>query len=195
MKTLSRTFTVLVLLLFLSPTLQAGWQLVNEASLLAFVTIKKNSKAEVGHFKQLRGVIHDDGQVSIEINLASVDTKIPVRDERIREKLFETGAFPSALLESRVNMEQIGKLAPGEATTTRVKLKLSLHGRQKELEAVLHVTALKGGKLLVHSVAAVIVDAADFGLKEGIDTLRSIAKLPSIATAVPVTVSLVFQKL
>ena len=73
-----------LLALLLAPPLQASWSLVNEASLITFVSIKKNSVAEVGHFKQVAGTIGDDGKVEMKIDLASVDTGIEVRDQRKR---------------------------------------------------------------------------------------------------------------
>lgn len=184
----------LILTLLLATPLQAGWQLVNEASLLTFVTIKKGTTAEVGHFRQLAGSVSDDGQVKLEIDLSSVNTNIEIRDQRMKELLFQVAQYPRAVLQARVDAAHLATLKPGEATAARLALELDLHGQKKSMEAVVHITALTGNRLLVHSISPVIVNAADFGLAEGIEKLREIAKLPSIATAVPVWVSLVFQK-
>ncbi len=184
----------ILLALLLAAPLQASWSLVNEASLLTFVSIKKNSVAEVGHFKQLTGTVGDDGKVEMKIDLASVDTGIEVRDQRMRELLFDSKRFPTAVISTRVDAALLTGMQPGEASAARLSLELGLHGQKKPLEAVVHITALTGNRILVHSISPVIVSAADFGLAEGIEKLREIAKLPAIATAVPVYFSLVFAK-
>jgi polyisoprenoid-binding protein YceI len=186
--------SITLLLALLAAPLHAGWSLVNEASLLTFVTIKKGTTAEVAHFKQLTGSVSDDGQVKLEIDLSSVDTNIEIRDQRMKELLFQVARYPAAVLRAQVDSTRLATLKPGEATAAKLALELDLHGHKKTLETVLHVTALTGERLLVHSISPVIVSAADFGLAEGIEKLREIAKLPAIATAVPVWVSLVFRK-
>jgi polyisoprenoid-binding protein YceI len=185
---------ITLLLALLATPLHAGWSLVNEASLLTFVTIKKGTTAEVGHFKQLAGSVSDHGQVKLEIDLSSVDTNIEIRDQRMKALLFQVARYPTAVLQARVDSARLATLKPGEATAAKLALELDLHGYKKTLETVVHVTALTGERLLVHSISPVIVNAADFGLAEGIEKLREIAKLPAIATAVPVWVSLVFRK-
>ncbi len=183
-----------LLALLLAPPLQASWSLVNEASLITFVSIKKNSVAEVGHFKQVAGTIGDDGKVEMKIDLASVDTGIEVRDQRMRELLFDTGRFPAALINATVDAAILSGMQPGEDTAARFRLELNLHGQKKVLETVAHITALTGKRILVHGISPVIVSAGDFGLAGGIEKLREIAGLPAIATAVPVCFNLVFER-
>ena len=64
---------------------------------------------------------------------------------------------------------------------------------KKEFEfQVLAVTS--GDKLIVSSTKPIIVQASDFGLVDGILKLQELAKLPSIATTVPVSFVLTFAK-
>jgi len=49
-------------------------------------------------------------------------------------------------------------------------------------------------KLVVSSKNPIMIQASDFGLVAGIQKLQELAKLPSIATAVPVSFVLTFTK-
>lgn len=55
------------------------------------------------------------------------------------------------------------------------------------------IVAHRGKELVVSSVKPIIIKAADYGMEEGVKKLQELTKLPSIATAVPVTFSLVFK--
>jgi hypothetical protein len=56
---------------------------------LSFVSTKAGAVAEVHRFTSLRGGIDARGNVAIAIFLRSIDTLMPIRDERMRELLFE----------------------------------------------------------------------------------------------------------
>jgi len=66
-----------------APAALADWQLDNGDSTLDFISVKKSTVGEVHHFKQLSGSITDAGQASVDIELASVETNIPIRNERL----------------------------------------------------------------------------------------------------------------
>jgi len=51
-----------------------------------------------------------------------------------------------------------------------------------------------GDKLLAASTTPIIINAADFKMEEGVAKLQALAKLPSVATAVPVSFILSFTK-
>ncbi len=182
-----------LLICLLSTPAWAGYTLLGDGSTVNFVSIKKDSVAEVHQFDGLGGRVGDDGAIEIDIDLASVATHIPIRDERMRSLLFETGKFANATLRGRIDPARLRRLTPGDRLGRTLKLTLDLHGRQASIEARISIVALKCG-LLVTSRAPVIINAADFGLVEGIEKLREVAKLPSIATAVPVTFELLFSR-
>ena len=182
-----------LLICLLSAPAWAGYSLLGDGSTLNFVSIKKGSVAEVHRFERLRGRVGDDGAIEIVIDLASVATNIPIRDERMRTLLFETGKFANATLHGRIDTAGLSRLTAGDKLDRTLKLTLDLHGRQAGIEARISIIALKCG-LLVTSRVPVIVNAADFGLVEGIEKLREVAKLPSIATAVPVSFELLFSR-
>lgn len=51
-----------------------------------------------------------------------------------------------------------------------------------------------GDKIVITSTNPIIIKAEDYGLAEGVAMLQELAKLPSVATAVPVNFVLTFSK-
>jgi polyisoprenoid-binding protein YceI len=186
----SRLATAITCALLSVPVL-AEWTLDNEASRLSFVSIKNASVAELHHFKALSGTIGDDGAARIVIDLDSVETLIPIRNQRMRELLFETVRFPAATLSAQVPTD-LGSLQAGESRATSLEVSIDLHGVTAPYAAKADVTRLADGSLQVVLSEPVLVKAADFGLDAGIEMLREVAGLGSISTAVPVDASLVF---
>ena len=155
------------------------------------MTVKNASVAELHHFKSITGSVSDEGAAQVVIDLDSVETLIPIRNERMREMLFETLEFPSATLTARVDPKTIGSLQSGERMALDVGFKLSLHGISRDMQVGVSVTRLEGG-LEVTTLAPLIINAADFDLTGGIRRLQEVASLSSISTAVPVSARLVF---
>ncbi len=175
-----------------SPLALAGWSLDPAASSLSFVSIKNNTVAEVHHFTQFSGEVSDSGEATLTINLDSVETGIPIRNERMRKLLFDTAKFAQAEVGLQVDMKSLAKLKPGEDLMLQSPISLNLHGLSAELPSDLQVTRLSAHRYRVVTAAPVIVSAGDFALSDGIEALREIAGLKAIGTGVPVSVSLTF---
>lgn len=171
----------------------ADWTLDDRSARVHFVTIKADRIAEVHRFSRVTGRAGSDGQVSIAIDLASVDTAIEIRNQRMRDMLFEVARFPEAVITATLDPSQFVDLDRGESVTLATPATLSLHGREQELNLELQLTATAAGGLLVSSVQPVLVNAADFALARGVEQLREVAGLPSITPVVPVTFTLPFD--
>lgn len=171
----------------LSGTALADWVLDNSKSALYFVSIKKQDIAETHTFKKLSGVITSAGQGTLSIDLTSLATNIDIRDERMRDHLFETKTFASANVS--VDLSKTG-VKPG---IQPINVTLDLHGIKKEIPAQVAITEV-GTSVQITTVAPIILNAEDFGLAGGLSTLREIASLESISNAVPVTFLLNFVK-
>lgn len=178
--------------LLFSQAASADWTLNNDSSVLNFVSIKKNTIGEAHRFNQLAGTISQNGAFKATINLASVNTNIPVRDERMKSMLFDVATFPQADISGNT-VNTFKAPAAGEAKIEAVKLQLVINGKTIPLETRLRVVGLGKQGLLVSTIEPLLLDAAALGYTEGIDKLREIAQLPSISTVVPVTFSLVFD--
>ena len=173
---------------------QADWQLENDKSQLSFVSIKKGSVAEVHHFKTLSGTISDQGALSIDIDLASAETMIPIRNERLTKFVFETLNYPSAVLTADLSNQLSNIDEEGIHIIKGIEAELDFHGQKKTLKIDVLVTSLENDDLTVSSLQPVIINSKDFEVTQGIKKLQELAKLPSIATAVPVTFTLTFSE-
>ena len=171
----------------------ANWSLVNEASSLHFISVKKSTVAEVHDFNTLHGTVDEEGHVALKVDLSSVDTHVDVRNERMKNMLFDIVSFPAAEIAGVVDMKKVSTMQSGDRAIQRIQLQLSLHGISHEVTADVRVVKLSQQRFLVASLKPIIIKASDFQLLAGIEKLRQVAKLPSISTAVPVTFSLIFR--
>ncbi len=182
------------LILSLAGPAAADWALDNEDSSLTFVSTKANTAAEVHTFKSLDGGVDADGNVTLVVDLASVDTAIAIRDERMREMLFETERYPTATLAAQVDPSAIDKLGAGEQMTLVMEAQLLLRATTLSLTTEMTVARISESRLLVASDRPVIVNAGQVDLLPGVDKLREIAGLASISPAVPVSFVLAFDR-
>lgn len=171
----------------------AQWELNDEASTINFVSVKNTSIAEMHSFPSLVGYIGESGAVEVTVNLDSVETLIPIRNERMRKLLFNTAEFPAATVSAQVDPQVLAEASLGGTITTEVEVILSLHGMEQEVSVPLLVFS-EGATLQVVSARPVLLRVADFGLADGVDALRQVAGLDSISMAVPVTMNLQFQR-
>lgn len=187
---------LLSLLLFLgaSPVVLADWTVDNEQSRLSFVSVKAGMVAEVHHFGELDGWLGDDGRFRLNIDLASVQTLIPIRDERMREMLFETDTYPQATLAAQLDLTPLRDLAVGDQVELVAEAELDLHGQTSGHTIQTVVARLAKDTLLVTSAQPLVLNAGALGLMDGIERLREVAGLASISPAVPVTFRLTLRE-
>ena len=181
-------------LILLGPAALGAWNLDPTRSQISFVSIKAQSVAEAHRFTETSGRISSDGTATLTIQLASVDTLIPIRDERMREMLFRTDLFPTATVIARLDLKQLEALAPGSTLEITSEVVLNFQDRDLPFTAELLVSRLSAKRVVVATLKPIIVNAASLGLTDGVEALREIAGLPSISTAVPVSVVLTFNE-
>lgn len=172
---------------------QAHWSLDNEASSLSFVTVKAEHVAEAHSFDRLSGTIGDNGDVEITIELASVNTMIQIRNERMQEMLFETNMFPEATISGSIDRDALTDMDAGASTARQIDFELSLHGQSVALAADVQITRTGEG-VVVSTLKPIIVMSDAFKLTAGVEKLREVAGLPSISRAVPVSFTVVFEQ-
>lgn len=176
----------------LSLTAQADWQLDNAQSSLNFISIKNVDIAEVFHITQLQGNLNDAGALEIKLDLDSIKTQIDIRDERMREHLFDTEKFKVATLTAQLTSETLNTIKQGGVLNSNIAGVLNFHGLEKPITA--NITLMSDGKtILASSQQPVIIQAADFGLDSGIDKLRELAGLSNIGHSIPVSFNLVLK--
>ncbi len=192
-KSLQAKFAALSIAVLFAGAAQAHWSLDNDASTLSFVTVKAEHVAEVHTFDSLSGTIGDDGDVEITIELASVNTLIPIRNERMQEMLFETNLFPEAKITGSINLEALTGMAAGASVARQIDFELSLHGQSVALAADVQITRTGEG-VVVSTLKPIVVQSDAFSLTAGVEKLREVAGLPSISRAVPVSFTVVFEQ-
>jgi len=187
-------FASALLALALLTTAQADWTVDNDASRLAFVSTKAGEVAEVHRFGELSGWLGEDGRFRVTVALDSVDTAVAIRDERMREFLFETDRFPEATITAQLDMATLADLAVGDQVEIETDATLGLHGATLSLDVRATAARLDAGTLLVTSSEPLVVNAGAFDLLAGIEKLREIAGLASISPAVPVSFRLTLRQ-
>jgi polyisoprenoid-binding protein YceI len=172
----------------------ANWSLDGDDSAVSFVSTKAINVAEVHRFGTLSGSVNDAGQVEISIELASVDTGIELRDERMRGMLFDTENYAAATVSAMVDADAIDAMSPGESADMVIEGNLDLHGESRPMTMEVVVTRSGENRMLVVSKKPIVVNAPEFDLGNGVEALREIAGLPSISLAVPVSFVLSFER-
>ncbi len=184
---MNKTLLSLITAACISAPALADWTVNNDLSRVSFVSVKKDVVGESHYFKQVSGTLTSKGQLSLSVPLASVETMIPIRNERMQKFLFETNVFPTLEVMASVPMKKINGLKNGQSAKMQTSADIALHGVNKMIEVEVMVTRLTDKTLQVVSMKPVNVKAADYGLDKGIEKLRDLAKLPSITGSVPVS--------
>ncbi|AXO62890.1 YceI family protein [Ectopseudomonas oleovorans] len=184
--------SLLALLLAAALPVHADWYLDNESSRLSFISTHSGSQSEVHRFLTLHGQIAADGRARLRVDLDSLSTGVPLRDERLRTMLFDTSRLPEARISAQVNLPQLTDLAPGAQLELRLPLQLTLNERTRELHSELLVTRLDDHRFQVVTLAPLVLHAEDFALASGVEALRKVADLPAISLSVPVGAVLIF---
>ncbi len=170
------------------------WTLDNALSRVEFISVKKGTITEVHSFTELNGIVKNDGTAQINIVLDSVETNIDIRNERMREHLFNTADHPLCVLSAQIGKAEFALLNVGERKSMDVPVRIEMHGQSEQLSIPMFITRLGDNKVMVESQTPIILDIDIFGLKDGVEKLRELANLPSITPEVPVIFSLVFER-
>jgi hypothetical protein len=164
-----------------------SWILNKEYSLISITTTKNSSVSEVSEFTAFTGSINASGYFEISIKLDSLETNIPIRNERIQEHLFESHIFPTADIHTQLKPEDL------EIGVHTISFDADIHGLSSILTAEFMVVEQFDNKIItLHK--PLIINANTFALEKGIAKLKNLALLQSIAVTVPVHLILTFQK-
>ncbi|MBD8491791.1 YceI family protein [Pseudomonas syringae] len=171
---------------------QAGWSLDNDSSRLSFTTSSNAERAEVHRFVVLKGKVDDQGLAQVDVELDSVSTGNARRDEQLREHLFDIKRTPGARIQARLTLAPLLALAPGAQMEMRLPVTVALRGKPHTYKADLLVTRLDHQRFQVVTLEPLVVQADDFGLAQGFETLRKHGALAALNLAVPVGAVLIF---
>ncbi len=170
-----------------------GWTLKPEMSNLSFQSVKNQTVAESSSFASLQGGIDETGATSVTVLLDSVDTKIDLRNVRMRFLFFETFKFPEARITGRIDPALLADLTTARRKQVPVTYEIDLHGVKKSYEANVTATLLSDNLVSVASARPISVPVADFNLADGLGKLEEAANVTILPSAT-VTFDWVFAR-
>lgn len=173
----------------------AGWVVDPVGSYVGFASVKNDLIAENHSFTAISGTVEDSGSVNIAIALTSVETLIPIRNERIRSILFEVEEYPEVAVTANLNIDEFALLGLGESKIDTIPIGVNLHGIDLSKNVLVKVTRSSNDSYEVTSLGPIVIHASQFALSEGLESLRKIAGLQSIDLTVPVTFALRLLKI
>ncbi|NRB41182.1 MAG: YceI family protein [Pseudomonadales bacterium] len=171
-----------------------AWQLKPASSQINFQSVKNTHIVESHQFDVFDALIFDDATAAMEIDLSSVNTGIELRDERLQSLLFDITHFSSVKISNKIDLQAIEVMSIGDIKPQTLQTTIELHGVTQYISSQVEVFKLSEDKLIVRSAAPMMIDALAFAFGDGIDALKAIANLASIATTVPVEFTLVFER-
>lgn len=169
----------------------AHWLLVEDESSLSFVSTKNQHISEVQKFQKLTGEFSPEGKLKVEIDLASIDSGIGIRDTRMREKLFMVDSFPKAVITAQLT-DDVLALPKGSSTHIKIPAELTIMKTTKTIMVAVQVTRKADDGIVATSTQPILISASDFGLQPGIEVLQKLAGLSGINLSVPVNFNLIF---
>lgn len=176
------------------PLAAADWSVVSEASSIGFVSVKDGDIAETHEFGSLSGAVGADGAAKIDIALGSVETRVDIRNERMRDVLFQVAQFPIASVAAEIDMAALETLGIGERAEIDTFVTVAANGTEADYDAFLNVTRIGDDRVSVSAREPVAIDVHDFGYEGGVAQLQEIAGLDAISPIVPVTFDIVFGR-
>lgn len=177
-----------------APVTDGAWALDPAGSRLAYVSIKAGEVAETNRFDTLSGRVAADGTATLDIDLASVNTGVDIRNERMREIFFGVADNPKATVTAKLDPAAFARLDVGQSLTRALTANVTIKGASSDVETEVLVTRVADDRVTVVPTAPVIISTDMFGLTDELGELRAVAQLPSITPAVPVTFNLSFRR-
>ena len=190
-----KNLLLLVICLTISVHVLAGWVIDPEGSYVGFASVKNDLIAENHSFTEITGTIEDSGDANIVIALASVETLIPIRNERMQAILFEVAQYPDVTVTANLDLDAFTSLGLGESKTDTILLGINLHGTDISENVLVKVTRSSDNSYEVTSLGPIVIHASQFALSDGLESLRKVAGLQSIDLMVPVTFDLRLVKI
>lgn len=170
-----------------------GWNMDPEASELRFQSIKKGSVIELSTFTSMTGSITETGEANVNILLDSIDTKLDLRNVRMRFLFFETFQHPVASLSMKLTPQMLDGLAEKRRITRRMPYTLTMRGNSWEFEAEMVLTLMSDDHVAVSPAEPIVMSVEQLGLLEGLQKLQDAANV-DIVPATVVTFDFVFRR-
>ncbi|WP_395338692.1 YceI family protein [Ningiella sp. W23] len=176
----------------LSSSAFADHVLNQEMSSVNFLSTKNVNVTESHTFDTFVGAIDDSGKLTLDVDLTSVNTLIPIRNERMQNMLFNVTDYTKASFSAQLD-DSLLALTDGKSRAATVTGDLTISGVSKPITFDIVVTALADGKLSAVTTKPTLINASDYNLDAGIEMLREVAMLENISKSVPFSFYVVFD--
>ena len=180
----------------LSTLLSAGvaaadesWRLNKDSSELVIASTKNSQITERHNLSFQSGAITKQGVARLVVDLLSIETNIPIRNERMRKYLFDNQ--PQAIIEMSLTPSELQQLMAGQSSAVTLPAAVTANGTKLSVPVAVRTNSDGGGVVVSGETQ---IDVAKFGYGPGIEQLRVIAGLAAISTTVPVSFRLQFDR-
>jgi len=180
----------------LSTLLSAGvaaadesWRLNKDTSELVIASTKNSQITERHNLSFQSGAITKQGVARLVVDLLSIETNIPIRNERMRKYLFDNQ--PQAIIEMSFTPSALQQLMAGQSSAVTLPAAVTANGTKLSVPVAVRTNSDGGGVVVSGETQ---IDVAKFGYGPGIEQLRVIAGLAAISTTVPVSFRLQFDR-
>lgn len=170
-----------------------GWTLNAGSSRLRFMSVKKGNLAETHSFAKLKGSISEDGKAQVRVMMDSVDTKIDLRNVRLRFLFFETFLYPEATISAQLDAGDLTDLPTALRKLVSLNFTLSLHGVSVEKTADVVVTLISNDRIIVSSATPIPLTLSEFNLEGGREKLQETANVTIVPLGI-VSFDFVFDR-
>jgi polyisoprenoid-binding protein YceI len=162
-------------------------------STVNFISTKNEHVSETHTFDNFSGGLSEQGKLTITIDIASVETLVPIRNERMQKMLFNMSDYSSATFTAQVD-PALTKLEAGEMKRVTVAGEMMIAGNKAPISFEVMLTGLKDGSINATTATPTILSASEFNLDEGVAALQKVANLKSISKSVPLSFSATFSR-
>ncbi|MFC3874357.1 YceI family protein [Neisseria musculi] len=153
-----------------------------------------NSITEQSGFGGAQATLGKEGDFKMDVDLGSVKTGIEIRDQRLKDWVFETARFAKAEISAKVDAEAVNNLSVGESVHFKQPLVLNIHGKQINLEADLSAQRVSADKMMVYTLSPVVLDTKSMDMADGVAKLVEVMGLSSIVEQIPVSLHAEFVR-
>ncbi|MEH8022405.1 YceI family protein [Rheinheimera metallidurans] len=182
----------LSLLLSSQVAVAANWQLDNEKSSLYFVSVKNDVVAETHQFNQLSGS-WDGKTVSITVPVMSMQTNIPIRNERIWQYVLQAEQYANIKVSVPLSDDSVAALSVNNSTVLDLPLTITIAKEQAMINSKVRITKLSDNTLQASSESPLMLNTNSFNLTAGVAKLQELAGLKRIDPLVPVSFNVRFS--
>ena len=192
MKHFKKLSIIYLITLFCLPAYASDWQLNREQSAISYLSSKQATAEtplifESNLFHEFSGSIKGS-QIELVIDLNSLDTNVPIRDERIAEHVFLSKQYPQAIVSATIDgLEQLNY------ARKQIEATLAMRGQSHRLQGEVIVKRSNPDTLQIQTVTPILVDANAYGMLDGFAKLKELVGLMQIPTTIPVSLHLVFD--